>query len=132
MDGIQWISIISSGVALLAVFASFYAIREARRTALTGTYFSEMAAAYSDFLRAVSDFVFERGLRERDAMASTLNRLFLFASPEISGKANELYTLALQWGKTGSPPASQIDARLNELVALLRADLDHFRKTGQH
>ncbi len=47
MDGIQWTSLISSGVALLAV----------------------------------SDFVFERSLRERDAMASTLNRLFLFASP---------------------------------------------------
>lgn len=128
----DWTGLFSAVVALLAVFVSFYAIREARRTALTGTYFSEMAAAYSGFLRAVSDFVFERGYPERDAMASALIRLVLFASPEIAGKANELYTMALQWGKTRSLPASQLDARLNGLTAPLRADLDHFRKTGQH
>ena len=124
--------VISVGAAVLAVFVSAWAIREARRTAPTGTYFSEMAAAYADYLRTVSNFVFERGLPERDAMAGALNRLFLFASPEISEKANALYTLVLQWGKSAMLPASPIDELLNELVGLMRADLDLFRKTGQH
>ena len=131
MDSTQWTSLISSGVALLAVFVSFYAIREARRTALTGTYFSEMAAAYAGYLRCVSGYFFLHGLEGRDELTGALYRLMLFASPDICVCAQELYTDLCTLKDYSHESRSRLDKRLDFLENMMRSDLESYRKRGR-
>lgn len=121
------ISVLSS---LLAVGVALYSVREARRTALNGTYFSEMASAYSDYLRSVSQFVFRRGVAERDALAVALYRLQLFASSEIASAAQDLYVSLLDWAQSNPSEALDIDAKVNALGSEMRRHLNEARKRG--
>lgn len=118
------ISFASVAVALYAVFAS-------RKTALTGTYFSEMSQAYSDYLLCVSAFCLRRGANERDALAASLCRLQLFASKEIDADAQELYAVLLAWAASNPTGALEVDARLNSLALEMRAHLVHVQKKGR-
>ena len=117
-------------ISLLAVGVAFYSVHEARRTALTGTYFSEMASAYSDYLRCVSQFAFRRGLAERDALAAALYRLQLFASSEITTAAQDLYVSLLDWAQTNPSGALDMDAKVNDLGSEMRRHLNEARKRG--
>ena len=132
----HWITticnVLSVCAALLSVFVAAWSVVQSRRTALTGVYLSEMTAAYSDFLGCVADFVFRRGLEERDALAAALYRLVLFASDEIADEAQMLYHSLLQWGKTNQSQALEVDRMVNHLGNLMRADVGKFRKTGRH
>ena len=110
---------------------AFYAVKQARKTALTGTYFSEMAQAYSGYLRCVSEFVFRRGLEERDALAASLYRLQLVASREIASDAQKLYVFLLAWASSNPAGALEVDEQLNSLEAKMREHLDQARKYGR-
>ena len=117
-------------ISLLAVGVAFYSVHEARRTALAGTYFSEMASAYSDYLRCVSQFAFRRGVAERDALAAALYRLQLFASSEITTAAQDLYVSLLDWAQTNPSGALDMDAKVNDLGSEMRRHLNEARKRG--
>ena len=123
---------VSCGIALASVLASIYAVVQSRKTALTGTYFSEMASAYADFLRCVGNLVFRRGNPERDALAASLKRLLLFASDEIGDSAQVIYVETLKWASRDRSDALELDDNLNQLEVLMRKDLEHFRKHGRH
>ena len=126
----EMIDLIALGIAFLSVCVSFYAVRQSRKTALTGTYFSEMAQAYSDYLRCVSEFAFRRGLAERDALAAALYRLQLFASPKIAVDAQKLYVSLLQWASTNPTGALSVDELTNSLGSEMREHLEKVRKLG--
>lgn len=127
----QILPFITSLSSLLSVIVAFYAVQQARKTALTGTYFSEMAQAYSGYLRCVSEFVFRRGLEERDALAASLYRLQLVASKEISSDAQDLYVFLLAWASSNPRGALEVDERLNNLGEKMREHLNQARKYGR-
>ncbi|OUN05532.1 hypothetical protein B5G43_12665 [Flavonifractor sp. An92] len=124
-------SVASALISLSAVCVSLYSVRESRRTALTGTYFSEMANAYSDYLSCISEFVFRRGASERDALAAALYRLQLFASSEISADAQKLYIFVLDWASTNPTRAPEVDALVSDLGYKMREHLEQTRKYGR-
>ena len=123
-------SVASALISLSAVCVSLYSVHESRRTALTGTYFSEMANAYYDYLSCISEFVFRRGASERDALAAALYRLQLFASSEISADAQGLYIFVLDWASTNPTRALEVDALVNDLGYKMREHLEQTRKYG--
>lgn len=122
---------ISLVIAFLSACVSFYAVHQARKTALTGTYFSEMAQAYSEYLHCVSEFAFHRGVSQRDALAAALYRLQLFASPEISRDAQQLYVFLLDWASSNPTGALPLDEKVNSLGAKMRIHLAQARKHGR-
>ena len=123
-------STISASISLAAVCVSLYSVHQSWKTALTGTYFSAMAAAYSDYLCCISEFVFLRGASERNALAAALYRLQLFASHEISVDAQNLYTFVLDWASSNPTRALSVDERVNSLGYKMREHLDQTRKAG--
>nr|WP_317324498.1 hypothetical protein [uncultured Flavonifractor sp.] len=125
------LSVISAAIAFSAVCVSLYAVRQSRQTALTGTYFSEMAQAYSEYLRCVSEFAFRRGLTERDALAAALYRLQLFASRDISVDAQRLYVQLLDWASSHPSSALELDGPVNEIGDKMRRHLDQARRHGR-
>ena len=125
------LTIISLVIAFLSVCVSFYAIHQARKTALTGTYFSEMAHAYSDYLRCVSEFAFRRGASERDALAAALYRLQLFAAPEISRDAQQLYVFLLEWASSNPDRALSVDEKVKRLGLKMREHLENVQQRGR-
>lgn len=131
MESPQISEIIASAISLLAVCVSLYSVRQARTTALTGTYFSEMAGAYSDYLCCVSEFALRRGAAERDALAAALYRLQLFASPEIFSDALELYELLLDWAKSNPSGALAVDDATHILGSKMREHLEKVRECGR-
>lgn len=126
----NFLTIISLVIAFFAVCVSLYSVQQSRKTALTGTYFSEMTKAYSDYLRCVSEFVFRRGTSERNALAAALYRLQLFASLEIAIDAQQLYVLVLDWAASNPSGALTIDEQVNRLGDKMRKHLDRTRKSG--
>ena len=122
---------ISLVIAFLSACVSFYAVHQARKTALTGTYFSEMAQAYSEYLHCVSEFAFHRGVSQRDALAAALYRLQLFASPQISRDAQQLYVFLLDWASSNPTGALPLDEKVNSLGAKMRIHLAQARKHGR-
>lgn len=127
----ELIDLIALGIAFLSVCVSLYAVRQARKTALTGTYFSEMTQAYSNYLCCVSEFAFRRGLAERDALAAALYRLQLFASPKIAGDAQELYVFLLQWAASNPTGGLPVDELTNNLGSEMREHLEKVRQYGR-
>ena len=124
------LTIISLIIAFLSACVSVYAVHQARKTALTGTYFSEMAHAYSEYLCCVSEFAFRRGQSERDALAAALYRLQLFASREIASDAQQLYVLVLDWAASNPTGALLLDEQVNSLGEKMRNHLNQARKRG--
>lgn len=127
----QIFTIFSLSIALLSVIVSLYSVRQARNTALTETYFSEMASAYSGYLCSISDFVYRRGTAERDALVASLYRLQLFASSKISRDAQEIYVYLLDWASSNPNSALDLDKRVNALGSEMRSHLDLTRKRGK-
>ena len=127
----QLLTVVSLCIALASVLVSFYAVRQARKTALTGTYFSEMTQAYAEFLRYVTEFAFRRGAAERDALAASLYRLRLFASPEIFRDAQQLYAFLLAWASSNPSEALALDEKVHNLGDKMRFHLDQTRKRGE-
>ena len=125
------LTIISLVIAFLSACVSFYAVHQARKTALTGTYFSEMAHAYSEYLRCVSEFAFRRDVSSRDALAAALYRLQLFASSEISWDAKQLYVFLIDWAVSNPTGALSLDEQGNSLGAKMRNHLTQARKRGR-
>ena len=117
-------------IAFLSVCISFYSVRQARKTALTGTYFSEMVQAYSEYLRRVSEFALQRGLAERNALVVALYRLQLFASPEIFSDAQELYAFLLSWAKSNPSDALAVDDATYNLGVKMCEHLKKIRERG--
>ena len=127
----QLLTVVSLCIALASVLVSFYAVRQARKTALTGAYFSEMTQAYSEFLRYVTEFAFRRSTAERDALAASLYRLRLFASPEIFRDAQQLYAFLLAWASSNPNEALALDEKVHNLGDKMRFHLDQTRKRGE-
>ena len=126
----QILTIISLLIASSSACVSVYAVHQARKTSLTGTYFSEMAHAYSEYLRCVSEFAFRRGQSERDALAAALYRLQLFASREIAFDAQRLYVFVLDWAASNPTGALSLDEQVNSLGEKMRSHLNQARKRG--
>ena len=126
----QILTIISLIIAFSSACASVYAVQQARKTALTGTYFSEMAHAYSEYLCCVSEFAFRRGQCDRDALAAALYRLQLFASREIASDAQQLYVSVLDWAASNPTGALSLDEQVNSLGHKMRKHLNQARKRG--
>ena len=124
------LAIISSAIAFFAVCVSLYSVHQSRKTALSGTYFSEMTKAYSDYLCCISEFVFRRGTVERNELVAALYRLQLFASCEISIDAQNLYIFVLDWAASNPTSALAVDERVNNLGNKMRKHLDQVRKRG--
>ena len=124
------INLLSIFTALAAVCVSVFAVLQARKSVLTGAYFSEMTKAYSDFLRCVAEFGFRRGEIERDNLASALYRLMLFASPPISEEAQERYRFSLAWAQSNPTGALSLDDKTNQLGRLMKAHLATIQKKG--
>lgn len=121
--------------AFAAVWVSWCAVRESRKTAINGTYFSEMVSAYSTYTRCLSEFVFKRGITERDAMAVALYRTLLFAPDDIAALSQECYIDVLEWAANVSSPtprAEGLDRKVNRLQKMMKADIDRFREKGAH
>lgn len=123
-------STISASISLAAVCVSLYAVRQSRKTALTGTYFSEMTKAYSDYLCGISEFVLHRGISQRNALAAALYRLELFASREIAIDAQDLYIFVLDWAASHPTSALAVDEQVNSLGRKMREHLDQMRRSG--
>lgn len=123
-------NVISFLLAFAAICVSLYSVREARKTALTGIYFSEMAAAYADFLKCLSDLALRRGPGERDALAAAIHRLLLFAPTDIYKEAEELYLLVLDWDETNSTQALSLAEKSSHLAVLMREHLKKTQKSG--
>ena len=123
-------NVISFLLAFAAICVSLYSVREARKTALTEAYFSEMAAAYADYLRCVSDFGYRRGFEERDALSAALYRIELFASPDICKEAEDLYVYILDWAASNPTRAISLDTKSNHLAVLMREHLKKTQKSG--
>ncbi len=126
----QILTIISLLIASSSACVSVYAVQQARKTALTGTYFSEMAHAYSEYLCCVSEFALRRGQSERDALAAALYRLQLFASREIASDAQQLYAFVLDWAASNPTGALLLDEQVNSLGDKMRKHLNQARKRG--
>lgn len=124
--------ILSVVIAFAAVCASIYAIRQARKTALTGAYFSEMALAYSAYLQCATDFAHRRGLKERDDMTAAFYRLSLFASEAVLKDATGLYHFLIAWAQEGILLGVQPGNRLEKCQELMRNDLEMYRRHGHH
>lgn len=124
------LTLISAIAAIAAVCVSLYTAQTAKKTALNGTYFSEMAQAYSGYLKCVSEFVSRRGLPERDALASSLYRLLLFAPIEIADAAQDLYTFLFEWAGSDPHRALSVDERTNDLGNMMREHLEAVCRTG--
>ena len=131
MNAEQLFTIVSLCIALLSVIVSLYSVQQARNTALTETYFSEMASAYSGYLCSISDFVYRRGAAERDALVASLYRLQLFASSKISRDAQELYVYLIDWASSNPTGAIDLDELVNALGEEMRTHLDLTRKRGE-
>lgn len=123
---------VSCVIAFASVCVSIYAVRQSRKTALTETYFSEMASAYAEFLHCIANFVFRRESPERDALSAALYRVLLFASDEIATSAQQMYVQVIDWVMSGTDRALTLDENLNRLEELMRADLDRFRLRSRH
>lgn len=115
-------------VSLLAVCVSAYAAWESKQTQLNAAYFSEMTAAYSNFLGSISQFVFRRDALSRDALASDLYRLKLFASDQIMEDAQKLYSALLEWCSKEYSEGFPLDSRIHNLAEQMRAHLETFRR----
>ena len=131
MNAEQLFTIVSLCIALLSVIVSLYSVQQARNTALTETYFSEMTSAYSGYLCSISDFVYRRGAAERDALVASLYRLQLFASSKISRDAQELYVYLIDWASSNPTGAIDLDELVNALGEEMRTHLDLTRKRGE-
>lgn len=131
MNAEQLFTIVSLCIALLSVIVSLYSVQQARNTALTETYFSEMASAYSGYLCSISDFVYRRGAAERDALVASLYRLQLFASSKISRDAQELYVYLIDWASSNPTGAIDLDELVNALGEEMGTHLDLTRKRGE-
>lgn len=133
MDLDAILTILSLVIAFTSVCVSLYSVQQARKTALTGTYFSEMTSAYASFISAVNNFVYHCcDLRMRDELSSALLRLQLYAPPSIDQAAQRLYVKLLDWGEQPHDGALDIDKTLQELQDDMKADLDYFRRVGKH
>lgn len=128
MDTDNILTALSIAVSFLAVCVSLYSVIAARRTALTGTYFSEMASAYSGYLESIARFAYHRGATERDALSVALYRVELFASGDISRDAQGLYVYLLRWAASRPAGALDIDQRVNALGREMRIHLEHCRR----
>lgn len=126
----QIVSLISLGISFLSVLTAFYAVRESRKAVFSGAYFSEMTAAYAGFLESISNFAYQRGIPERDALAPALYKLLLYAPKSIGDEAQELYLFVLRWAQSGQPGALPVDERVNRLGDMMRKDIISARGKG--
>lgn len=119
-------------VSFGGVCVSLHAVRESRKSALTGTYFSEMTAAYAEYLRCVCDLVYKRGTPERDAIVAALYRLRLFAPISVCNAADALYARTLDFARTGQGNTLAINSQLDQIGLWFAQDLEHYRLYGTH
>lgn len=130
MEFSQVIALASIGVSAVSVFAAIYAVRESRKALLSGTYFTEMADAYANYLKCVASFVYQRGIKERDALSAALYKLLLYAPQPIADKAQELYCFVLEWARSGQAGALPVDEKVNRLGELMRENVADVRRRG--
>lgn len=130
MEFSQIISLISLGISFLSVVAAFYAVRESRKAVISGAFFSELIDAYADYLKCVADFVYRRGLSERDALAASLYRVLLFAPGPIGDEAQALYVYVLDWAQSGQSRALSVDERVNRLGDMMRENIAFLQRNG--
>lgn len=119
-------TILPSVVALAAVVVSGVAISNARKMAITSTYFTEMTKAYQTYLDSIARFVYAPSDMTRDNLSSALYRVGLFASDDILGKANDAYISAIEWSGNGYGPALQVDDAVNILREAMYKHLSEF------
>ena len=124
--------LLSVCVAFASVCVSLYAVWQAKKSVLTGEYFSEMTEAYAAFLTCIAEFVFSRSKEDLHKLSSSLHRLLLFSSDEIGQEAQVLYLHVIDWAESGQLRARSVDNLANELGDLMKSDLEHFRKKGHH
>ena len=117
-------------ISVVAVCVSLYSVHQSRKAILNGTYFSEMAQAYADFLKCVADFAHQRGMQERDALCASLYRVELFAPRDISVDAQNLYIFLLDWAASNPTRALSVDEKVNNLGLKMRNHLGQFRQSG--
>lgn len=119
-------------VSFAGVCVSLYAVRESKKSVLTGTYFSEMTAAYAEYLRCICDLVYKRSAAERDAIVAALYRLRLFAPISVCNAADDLYARTLDLARTGRGDTLAINSQLDQIGLWFAKDLDHYRLYGTH
>ena len=127
------ISLISVGVAFLSVCVAVYSVRESRKSVITGTYFSEMVDAYSDYLKCVTCFVFHPGCSERDALISSLFRTSLYAPTSINDEAHELYVFLVKWAQSGQNQplgVDGVDEKVDNLREMMHENIIDIRSMG--
>lgn len=124
--------LLSVCVAFASVCVSLYAVWQAKKSVLTGEYFSEMTEAYAAFLTCVAEFVFSRSKDDLHKLSTSLYRLLLFASDEVGQEAQALYLHVIDWAESGQLRALPVDNLTNELGDLMKTDLERFRKKGRH
>lgn len=115
-------------VSLVAVIVSGYSISQARKAQLTATYFTEKAKAYGDYLDSVARFAYKPCDATRDNLSSTLYRLMLFASSDVSAKAQIVYAVAIERSRSGMRDTHILDEHTNTLGILMKKDLASFDK----
>lgn len=120
------ISLISIGVAFLSVCVAVYSVREARKSVITGTYFSEMVNAYADYLKCVFYYNLEHERSDRHILNAALFKLLLYAPSQIGDEARGLYDFVL----SGDQSKEDLARRINQLLALMRENIADLQKKG--
>lgn len=132
MDLNQIFAVVPLIISIAAVGASIYATVQSRKAVFSGAYFSNMVAAYADYLKSVAEFVYNRDNLHRDALSTALYRAILFASPDIAEYSQKLFLFVIDWSRSGMVRPLPVDEKVNELGNLMKNDIDHFRRFGHH
>ena len=134
---LELVSVIITGVVGLAgVIGGICASVQSRTAVLSDTYFSAMSDAYAAFLASFEQFsYYPEDTKSRDAIVLALYRLSLYAPLLIRQEAERCFSDLLDWAR--SPALSRslfpaIELQLQELVAEMQDDLDHYRRKGRH
>ena len=115
--------ILSDVVALAAVIVSGIAIRQAHKTQMASSYFSEKANAYSEFLAYAAHFAFSHGIEGKSEFAKAYYQVQLFAPLDICAAADEVYLAVTKHNRTQSSRWLDVDQKITTLGNQMRRDL---------
>ena len=118
--------ILPSIVAFAAVIVSGIAISNARKTAITSTYFTELTKSYRDYMDHITRFVYTPCDETRNNLVSSLYAVGLFSSDEVFDAAQSVYCELIDWNRAGRGYTLHVDAMVNKLGDLMRKHLETF------
>lgn len=111
-------------VSLISVIIALYGVRKGAKTAIFQSYLSQKAETYSEFLRSLTEYIYQPGQHAKTALTHALYAASLFAPPkairEMNGAVNIVF--ADDWQRPGGSKA--LDEIMDQVIHTLHDDLN--------